>query len=248
MSWVTSTRGAPGAPAEQRLDQAGRLGVEVGARLVEQQQLRLVEHGAADGQPLDHAGGEVADQLVRAARHPDPVEQLGDALGGLASEPVQAGVEAQVLGAGQVAVEQRLVAQVADPPARPPGLARQRAAEHRDLAGRRPKQRREHPQQRRLPGAVRAEHGQRLALAQLEGDVAEHRRSPNSRHRPAQRDHREGSGSAARLVGWASRSRPRARASATERYDCPRLAGERTTRTGSRRMRNRRQAAPCSRS
>ena len=38
-------------------------------------------------------------------------------------DPVQAGVEAQVLAAAEVAVEQRLVAEVADPPAQLPGLA-----------------------------------------------------------------------------------------------------------------------------
>ena len=94
---------------------------------------------------------------------------LDPRLGGLAVEPVQARVEAQVLAAAEVAVEQRLVAEVADPAAQLPGLAGQRAAEHRDLAAARAQQGREDPQQRRLAGAVRAEHGQRLARRRARG-------------------------------------------------------------------------------
>ena len=139
------------------------------------QQLGLVEHRAADGEPLDHAGGEVANQLAGPARHPHPVEELGDPVLGLALEPVQAGLEAQVLGAGEVAVAERLVAEVADPPPRLPGLAGQRAPEHRDLAGGGAKQGRQDPQQGRLAGAVRAQHGEGLALGQLEGEVAQSR-------------------------------------------------------------------------
>ena len=48
MSCVTSTRVRPLRAADQRLDQRGRLGVEVRARLVEQQQLGRVQHRAAD--------------------------------------------------------------------------------------------------------------------------------------------------------------------------------------------------------
>ena len=80
-------------------------------------------------------------------------------------QPVQAGVEAQVLAAAEVAVEQRLVAEVADPAAQLPGLVGQRAAEHPHLAAARPQQGGEDPQQRRLAGPVGAEHEQGLVRA-----------------------------------------------------------------------------------
>jgi hypothetical protein len=88
---------------------------------------------------------------------------------------VQLGVVAQVLAAGQLAVEQRVVAQVADPPARRPRVVRQLVAQHPRHAGVRPQQRRQHAQQRRLPGAVGAQHRQRLPSLQPH-------RHPGQRH------------------------------------------------------------------
>ena len=82
---------------------------------------------------------------------------------------VQARVEAQVLAHGQVAVEQRLVAEQADPPAHLPRLPRQRRAEHARLARVRPQQPGEDPQQRRLARPVGAEHGDGRARRQREG-------------------------------------------------------------------------------
>ena len=123
--------GAAGAGADQGAGQLASLGVEVGVGLVEQQQLRLVQDAAADRQPLAHPGRELGDALLGPPLHPGGGEQLGDPrLAGLARDPVQPGVEAQVLAAAEVAVEQRLVAEVADPAAQLPGLVRERAAEH----------------------------------------------------------------------------------------------------------------------
>ena len=74
----------------------------------------------------------------------------------------------------EIAVEERLVAEVADPPAQLPGLARQLVAEHRDRALGRPQQGRDDPQQRRLPRPVRAEDREGRAGRQLQGEVAQH--------------------------------------------------------------------------
>jgi hypothetical protein len=79
-------------------------------------------------------------------------------------------VEAQVLAAGEVAVEERRVAEVADPAAQFPGLVRQRAAEHADLAAGRPQQRRQDPQQGGLAGPVGTEDDERAARRHLEVD------------------------------------------------------------------------------
>ena len=72
-------------------------------------------------------------------------------------------MEAQVLAAAEVAVEQRFVAEVADLAAQLPGFVGELAAEHADLAAGGAQQRREDPQQRRLAGAVGAEDDQRVA-------------------------------------------------------------------------------------
>ena len=73
----------------------------------------------------------------------------------------------------QLAIQQRVVAEEADPPARGVAVVGQRAAEHAHLAGVRAQQRREHPQQRRLARAVGAEDDERLARGQLERHVAQ---------------------------------------------------------------------------
>ena len=102
---------------------------------------------------------ELAHRVVGAPLHADRGEQLLDARG---RQPVQARVVAQVLAPAQLAVEQRLVAEVADLRRQLPALARQLRAEHPRAAAVRAQQPREHAQQRRLAGAVGAEHRERL--------------------------------------------------------------------------------------
>ncbi len=82
-------------------------------------------------------------------------------------------MEEQVLAGGELAVEQRLVAEQADAPAHLPGLLGQRGAEHADGTGVRSQERREHAQQRALAGPVWSEHHERLALTQRQRDIRE---------------------------------------------------------------------------
>ena len=151
---------APARGADERLDELGRRRVEVGARLVEQQHLGVVQHGAADGQALDHAARVGVDLVVGARREPDALEQLPRAL---ERHAVQARVEGEVLAPAEVAVEQRRVAEQPDAPAHGPALVGQRVAEHARGAGVRAQQRREHAQQRRLARPVGAEDHERRA-------------------------------------------------------------------------------------
>src|SRR6185295_19536845 len=117
-----------------------------------------------------------ANQLPGPPQHPDPVEKPGYPLPRLfLLEPVQTGLKTQVLGTRQVAVAKRLVAQVADPAPGLPGLTRQGATEHRDLPGGGAEQGRQNPQQGGFAGAVGAQHGQRLAHAELETMVSSFR-------------------------------------------------------------------------
>ena len=50
---------------------ARRLGVEAGGRLVEQEEVGFVEHGAGEGEPGPHAGGVAADPLASASEMPN---------------------------------------------------------------------------------------------------------------------------------------------------------------------------------
>ena len=56
-------------------EQQSRLRIEAGARLVEEEHLRIVHHGARDGEALHHAAGESADHLVGAVGQLEAVEK-----------------------------------------------------------------------------------------------------------------------------------------------------------------------------
>jgi hypothetical protein len=131
-----------------------------------------VQDRARDGQPLHHPARELGDGIVGAALHADGLQHGLDPGDGR-RDAVQARVEAQVLSPAELAVQQRLVAEEADPPAHRVAVVGQGAAEHAHVAGVRAQQRREHPQQRRLSRPVGTEDDERLADRQLERDVAQ---------------------------------------------------------------------------
>ena len=110
--------------ADQRLHQLDRRRVEVGVGLVEQKQLRVVQRRARHGHALDHPArerptGSSALLVIETAS-----QLLLDAL---LVDTVQARVVAQVLARGQLAVQQWLVAEQADPPAYLPSVVGQAA-------------------------------------------------------------------------------------------------------------------------
>ena len=113
---------------------------------------------------------EVAHRLVGAALHADRGEQLLDPR---LRHAVEARVVAQVLAPAQLAVEQRLVAEVADLAGQLPALAGQLGAQHARAAAVRAQQPGEHAQQRRLAGAVAAEHRERLPLLDAHAHAGE---------------------------------------------------------------------------
>ena len=80
-----------------------------------------MEDGARDGQPLDEPLREVADGLVGPV---GDVELLEDRLDPGVSDPVEIGVVAEVLAAAQLPLEERLMADVADPGRQLPALVR----------------------------------------------------------------------------------------------------------------------------
>ena len=151
------------------------LRVEPGRRLVEEQHLRAMDDAEPDVEPAAHAARIGAGRPVGGGLEIERREHLGRA--GLARRglfmpysrpwmtssprPVSAGI-------GRAALRD-----VADPPADLLRLAPQVDAGDRRLARRRREQRREHPQRRRLAGAVRPEEAEDLARADLEVDAAD---------------------------------------------------------------------------
>ena len=98
---------------ELAVEQRGPVVVERAVRLVEDEQLGLVQERAAEREPLEHAARERLGALVARVpeaealeQHPDPLAALGHA--------VEPAVEVEVLERGQLPVDERLVAEEAD--------------------------------------------------------------------------------------------------------------------------------------
>ena len=101
---TTSVRRACGL-GELVVEQPGARSVEAGVRLVEKQELGLVEQSAAERQPLLHPAGERADALVPGLPEPEALEQHPDPLSPL-GHAVEASVQLEVLERGQLPVDQ----------------------------------------------------------------------------------------------------------------------------------------------
>jgi len=59
-----------------------RLRVQAGAGFIQKKHLRVVHHGARDGEPLHHSAGETADHLIGAIGE---LEALEEGFGALAA-------------------------------------------------------------------------------------------------------------------------------------------------------------------
>ena len=73
-SWLVSTRVRPLARPISGCTCATAAGSRFAQRLVEQEQLGVVQHRARDGEPLHHPARELGDGIVGAALHPDGLE------------------------------------------------------------------------------------------------------------------------------------------------------------------------------
>ncbi len=115
-------------------DLVAGLGIEAGGRLVEDQQLRLVEQRARQGQPPPQAAGEFADGGLRPTVEGEEVQQFGGPLSSLFAGDVEvAGEDQQVLQNVEVRVEGVFLLADADPPLDRAQVARQRQAENFQL-------------------------------------------------------------------------------------------------------------------
>jgi hypothetical protein len=86
-------------------EQAG-LRVQAGAGFVEEKDLRIVHHGARDGEALHHAAGEAANHLIGAIRQLEALEKGFGAFGAfLGAKAKVSAVESQNLTSGEGKVE-----------------------------------------------------------------------------------------------------------------------------------------------
>ena len=100
---------------EQREQLLDARRVDRDRRLVEDEDRRLLDQGVGDAEALAHAARVRLGLLVGGVVEPDLVEQLVDPrLGDGPRQAVELGRVAQVLAAGQAAVEAHVVGQVAD--------------------------------------------------------------------------------------------------------------------------------------
>ena len=160
--------------AEHRHQRLASAEVEAGARLVEQEELGVGHEEPGDEHPLALALGEGGQLLTDVAGAPDPPEQGVRALVvgvGVGAPPgLEGGVDAGhhgVVGGERrpQALEDRTARQPDAPTGRPHVDGAVAVAEDGDRPARRRALEREEPEDRGLPGAVRAEHGPPLVAA-----------------------------------------------------------------------------------
>ncbi len=149
--------------AQLPVEQRGALAVEAGEGLVEEEQLRVVQERPAEREPLLHPPRVRGDPLVPGVPETVALEQHADPLAPLGNT-VETAVELEVLERGQLAVDERLVAQVADGSALSHGI---------ELPSGRAQETREEAQQRALARAVATRDEQKAALGQLDVDTVQ---------------------------------------------------------------------------
>ena len=152
-----------------------RLGVEAGGRLVEEQHPGAVDETERDVEPAPHPAGVGLDDAVRRFGDPDELAaaRRRAARSAPAAHPLHAALEHQVLAAGAVLVDARVLRHVADRAAHGVRLTTDVVAGDRGRALVRVRERDEHAHGRRLAGTVRAEQPEDLAFAHVERDAVE---------------------------------------------------------------------------
>ena len=179
-SWVVTTKVARRTKlGELTVEQRRALLVERAERLVEHEQLGVVEQRPAEREPLEHPARERVGALVAGVPEPEALEQHADPLAPL-GHAVEPAVEVEVLERGQLAVDERLVPEEAD------ALALDVDVELPAVGHEQP---RDQPQQRRLPGAVRAGDEQKppRATSRSSRGARASRRSGGRAHAPGSR-------------------------------------------------------------
>ena len=155
---------------------ATTLRVDGAGRLVEQQQLGLMQRGGREREPLLLSAAHGSRALIAPVLQVVLRESFLDARGShRAVEPEDAADEVQVLQDCQVLPQREALGHVADLHAQLLGFARHRVAEHDTLALARPQQPAQHADRGRLARAVRPEKAVDRRARNVETDVIDGR-------------------------------------------------------------------------
>ena len=147
------------------------LGVEARRRLVEEQDLRVVDEGPGDRQAALHAAGERLDRVRAALGELGEVEELVGALTDhRPRQPEVAPVDVEVLLHGDLHVEVVLLRAVAEAGPHRCAVGDRVEAEDPQLAAARGRGRGDHLHRRGLAGAVGPEEAEGLSLRHLDVD------------------------------------------------------------------------------
>jgi hypothetical protein len=154
----------------EHLDHADR--VDGGRRLIEDEQVGILDQRIGDAQPLEHAPRIRLDERIGPIAQTDLDEDLVDGrLGDIARDAIESSRIAQVLATGHVAVEADLVGHVAHPSLDLERPARRIEAHHPRSTRGRLGETQEHQDGRRLARAVLAKQAEDLAGSHLEVEV-----------------------------------------------------------------------------
>jgi hypothetical protein len=162
-------------------------GVETVHRLVEDQQQRIGEQAASDPEALTHAQRVRLHPIARTRGQADPLERLVDPPEGVAT--AYGGHDLEVFASRQVTVEPRLLDNRTDAGQRLRTAPRQRQTEQPHLAGRGRGQPQQHPDQRRLAGAVRPQIAERHPTRHLQIDRIDRRAAAEALRQAPRLDH-----------------------------------------------------------
>ena len=143
--------------------------VEAGCRLIEEQDLRIVDQGVRQAQPLLHPAREGLDVVVAAVGEVDQLQEVADRPPSLRRrQPVAAPEEVQVLPDLHVVVDPEHVRHEPEDASDLVGVPRDRPAGDLGDTGRGLQERGEDPERRRLAGAVRPDEAEDLAGLDVE--------------------------------------------------------------------------------
>ena len=154
--------------------QVARLGVQAGRRLVEDDEVRLVDERAGDRQAPLHAAGQGLDLVLGALVELDELEELiGPLARDLAGDVEVARVHLQVLAHRELGVEVVDLRHDAEARLDLAGLRARIHPEHAQLTLGHRARARDHPHRRGLARAIRSEEAERLARTHVEVDAVD---------------------------------------------------------------------------
>jgi len=169
-------------PSQEIPELAAADGIHAERRLVEQDNLRLMDEAARERQLLLHAAGKAPAQAVRKFRQPGKFQERRDApLLLRKAHAVDIGEEAHVLHHGEVGGQGELLRDVPDPFADGVRVTHGIVSQDGAFARRAAQQPQDDARRRRLPGAIGPDETERLAAPHFQGDAVHGFHRPPSR-------------------------------------------------------------------